>query len=213
MTTVYAPGAKVTDAHGGVWDIGDVGHPDAVTVRTTRTAKRSEDPFTRWAQDHLGNLTVEERKFRAAHSSAGFDAAVRFSVPAEPPAPKAAKVEQPGNRERETVFRTVAAVERALQGLPYTHAQVAGFLQAKGYAGDVSAEKNALARYLADEAWKVLNASEASLSSFFTKVQVWVESNGTIVESPAYQVALNPMPWQPWFIERLRAGDFPALVQ
>lgn len=209
MTLVYAPGVKVTDVFGGTWNIGDVSHPDAVKVRTTDTWKRMptavDDIFTKWAQDTM-KLTHDRLRENLANHKFSVSTPKAAGPDAKPAEPK------PGNTEREMVFRVVAAVEKFLAELPPTHAQVAGFLQAKGYIGDTSADHNALANYLADKVGQHIEFTEPMLARNLHKVKIWVESNGTIIESPAYQVALNPMPWQTWFVERLRAGDFNALV-
>lgn len=184
MTVVYATGVKVTNGAGRTWNMGDTNSPDTLRVRLGGDG----DPFVRFSLDLL------EREGRD-------------DVTPAPPAPP------PGRTERETVFRVVVAVEKALALLPDGNAQVAGFLQAKGCVGDTTAEHNALAVYLAQTAGESVAASEPMLVRWLPEVTIWVECNGTIIESPAYQVALEPQQWQDIFMHRLRAGSFPALVK
>lgn len=123
----------------------------------------------------------------------------------------AVKPNKPGKRERETVFRTVTILEKELAKLPKAQAQVAGYLMAHGVKGDTSAERNALAVYLRDKVREHLSW-EIAFRDPFQDVKLWFEVNGTIIESPTYQMALNPEPWQEMFMLRLRQGDFPELL-
>ena len=194
MNTIYAPGVRWTDQFGGRWDIGNTSDPSTVVVRTTGVW-RPKDRFAEWA---------ERQKV--------WDVATAFSVSAPNPTPKA---EQPvaGNKEREKVFRVVTALEKAIAELPQGHAQVAGFLMAKGFKGDTTPDGNALALYLADAVRQRLLKEAPDIALTLPHVNIWVEANGTIVESPRYQVALDPQPWQDMFINLLRKHYCGALIR
>lgn len=124
--------------------------------------------------------------------------------------PKAKK--EPGNREREAIFQALVSVEKALDRLPEGHGQVAGYLQAFDVKGGKSGEDNALAQWLGQQVLAATELVDSALYREIAKVHVWVEVNGIILETPKYQVAIDPMPWQEMFMLRLRQGDFKELL-
>lgn len=126
---------------------------------------------------------------------------------------RAETVPKPGNREREATYRALIITEWALNELPGSHAQVAGYLQAYGKRGGVRGDDNVLAAWLkAQVIYNLDREGSYALAEEMGKVNILVEVNGIIIESPKYQVAIDPMPWQEMFMLRLRQGDFKELL-
>lgn len=128
------------------------------------------------------------------------------NVPEMEPVPAKPK----GNRQRESVFRVVIAVEKALKSLPKSAARVAGYLQGQGFVGRTRSDDNALAVYLKNG----INAywTEGNLWEGMKKVNVLVDANAIIVENEEYQVILTPPGWLDTFVVMLRTNEYPELL-
>lgn len=165
-----------------------------VLAGAVKSKVKETNPFSEWATTLDSNRDTE--------------AAPEPTL--NPVVPKAPKVKKPGNREREAVFRVLIAAEKALKKLPQPIGRIAGFLQGAGYAGDRTAQGNALAKYLRDARFAYY--TEGALWQEMDKVNILVEANGIIVESARYQVSIDPPDWLESFIMFLRSGDYRELL-
>ena len=114
------------------------------------------------------------------------------------------------DQEREALVRAMHAAEKATRRLPSSANGIAGFLFTQGIRGNDTSTGNPLAVYVKEAIKEALGGTSGPDFSP-GDIQVYAESSGLIIETPRYQLCIDPHGASWPFLEGHRAGRYREL--